>query len=101
MSSKAAFTDLHNTFQTAQGTPPEELVSQIQACNIDPNLKKALCEAASGDNRSLNTWLFSEESKRNGFLAWLAPIKGDGPTYVWMLGYHNEIASIVHSWFDE
>lgn len=54
----------------------------------------------NGDNRPLNTWLFSEGFNRGQCLAWIAPVKDENSyKYAWMIGWPNDTALDVQDWF--
>ncbi len=93
------YANLLPIFQASQNVQPDKLVTQIQKCIIPINLQNALCEAVLGDNRSLNTWVFTEGLKINQCIAWIAPVHSEQPSYVWMIGEQNKVSIKVHKWF--
>jgi len=97
---KKIFVDLLKTFDLAQGQNPDSLSKEINLCDVSVNLKLALIEAVNGDNRPLNTWLFSEGFNRGQCLSWIAPVKDENSyKYAWMIGWPNDTALDVQDWF--
>ncbi len=93
------YKELIPIFKKANGKSGPEIASKIAEVEIPLDLKNGLIKAVAGDNRSLNEWLFTVAMEQDQPLVWIAPIKAEVPTYVWMVGLQPQIAWQVRQWF--
>ncbi len=93
---------LRSLLRMANHLSQEELKERIRALSLAPQIRSALSMAVDGENRDMNSWLFSHSSQDQSPLVWLAPVigKGGATRYAWMIGFQSPLAPDVSASFE-